>query len=97
MSTSAAQVVFRLVFNVPEPHVAACKSAIFAAGAGRYPDSNYTECCWTTIGIGQFRPGSGTNSHIGSVGELEQVTEMRVETPCVGKDVATKAVEALKA
>jgi hypothetical protein len=30
------------------------------------------------------------------VGELEQVEEVKVETVCVGRDVAGKAVEALK-
>lgn len=33
---------------------------------------------------------------IGKVGDLEHVEEMRVETLCVGRDVAEKAVEALK-
>ena len=97
MSISGAAAVFRLVFNVPESHLAACKRAVFAAGAGQYPTGSYTECCWTTNGTGQFRPGNGTNPHIGSVGELEHVPEVRVETPCVGEDIARKAVEALKA
>ncbi|KAH6984362.1 GTP cyclohydrolase 1 type 2/Nif3 [Ilyonectria sp. MPI-CAGE-AT-0026] len=97
MSTSAtAATVFRLVFNVPESHVAACKAAIFAAGAGRYPKGTYTECCWTTMGTGQFRPGDAANPTIGVVGELEYVPEVRVEAPCVGREVAKKAVEALK-
>lgn len=97
MSTSATAVtVFRLVFNVPESHVAACKAAIFAAGAGRYPKGTYTECCWTTMGTGQFRPGDAANPTIGAVGELEYVPEVRVEAPCVGREVAKKAVEALK-
>jgi hypothetical protein len=33
---------------------------------------------------------------IGKVGELEEVDECRVEVLCVGKDIAVKAVEALK-
>lgn len=88
--------VFRLIFYVPETHVDACKAAIFAAGAGRYPNSSYTECCWTTLGTGQFRPVAGANPHIGTVDKLESVPEIRVEAPCVGHDVAKKAVEALK-
>ena len=88
---------FRLVFTVPLPALEACKAAIFAAGAGRYPGpGNYTECCWTTMGTGQFRPGDTANPHIGSVGALEKVEEARVETLCLGEDVARKAVEALK-
>ncbi len=88
---------FKLVFFVPESALRACKTAIFAAGAGRYPGpGNYTECCWTAMGVGQFRPGDSANPNIGSVGVLEEVKEARVETVCVGEDVAKKAVEALK-
>jgi len=88
---------FRLVLSVPPSALAVCKDAIFAAGAGRYPGpANYSECCWTTIGTGQFRPGNAADPHIGKIGQLEEVPEIRVETICVGEDVARKAVEALK-
>jgi hypothetical protein len=93
----SARVRFKLVFFVPPSALGACKAAIFAVGAGRYPGpGNYTECCWTTMGTGQFRPGDTANPHIGSVGALEEVQEARVETLCDGEDVARKAVEALK-
>lgn len=88
---------FKLIFLVPPSFLEACKAAIFAVGAGRYPgQGNYTECCWTTIGTGQFRPGDTANPHIGTVGALEQVQEARVETLCISENVARKAVEALK-
>ena len=88
---------FKLVFFVPASALAVTKAAIFAAGAGRYPGpGGYTECCWQTVGTGQFRPGQSANPNIGSVGELESVEEVRVETLCVGRDVAQKAVAALK-
>lgn len=88
---------FKLVFFVPPAALVACKAAIFAAGAGRYPGpGNYTECCWTSMGTGQFRPGDRANPHIGSVGAFEEVQEAKVETLCLGEDVARKAVEALK-
>jgi hypothetical protein len=93
---SAGEKVYTLCFTVPESHVAACKAAIFAAGAGRHPDSKYTECCWCTSGTGQFRPGDSARPDLGTVGELEFVPEVRVETPCVGKDVVRRAVMALK-
>ncbi|GAB1318501.1 ATP phosphoribosyltransferase [Madurella fahalii] len=94
---AAALARYKLVFHVPPAALEACKSAIFAAGAGRYPGSgNYTECCFTTLGTGQFRPGDTANPHIGKVGALEYVEEARVETLCVGEDVARKAVAALK-
>lgn len=88
---------FKLVFFVPVSVLDDVKAAVFAVGAGRYPGpGNYTECAWQTIGTGQFRPGDAANPHIGTVGALEQVEEARVETLCVGEDVAKKAVAALK-
>jgi len=96
-AAAAVAVRFRLVFNVPLSALESCKSAIFAAGAGRYPGpGEYTECCWTVIGTGQFRPGQTANPHLGKPGALETVQEARVETLCVGEDVARKAVAALK-
>jgi hypothetical protein len=105
----ASPALFRLIFNVPESHVAACKTAIFAAGAGRNeqpPDdknsgttpgsTHYTERCWTALGTGQFRPGDAARPHLGAVGVLEQVPEVRVEAPCCGEEVVRRAVEALK-
>ncbi|KAI1448315.1 GTP cyclohydrolase 1 type 2/Nif3 [Annulohypoxylon stygium] len=94
---SAATKSFTLIFYAPVSAVQACKTAIFAAGAGRYPGpGNYTECCWSTSGTGQFRPGDAANPHIGKVGALEETPEVRVETLCVGEDVVKGAVAALK-
>lgn len=92
-----AAVRFKLVFHVPPSSLQSVKSAIFPAGAGRYsgPGPN-TECYWTTLGTGQFRPGETANPNIGSRGKVEEVEEARVETLCVGEDVASKAVEELK-
>ena len=96
MASTAAR--FTLVFYVPSDALAACKAAIFAAGAGRYPGpGKYTECCWTVMGKGQFRPGDTAKPHIGSVGALAKEDEARVETLCVSEAVVRKAVEALKA
>ena len=89
---------FSLIFYAPPAAVEACKAAIFAAGAGRYPGpGKYTEVCYTTVGTGQFRPGDTANPHIGTAGGgLEHVQEARVETLCVGEEVARRAVAALK-
>ncbi|KAH8714834.1 structural toxin protein RtxA [Phaeosphaeriaceae sp. PMI808] len=88
---------FKLVFYVPPTALNTCKTAIFDAGAGRYLSlDKYTECAFVSKGIGQFRPGDSADPHIGNIGELEYVEEMKVETICVGRDVAVKAVEALK-
>jgi hypothetical protein len=94
---SAVKKRFKLVFFVPPENLQAVKSAIFAAGAGKYPGpGNYTECAWRTLGTGQFRPGDTANPHIGKVGAVEEVQEYRVETLCNGEDVTRSVVEALK-
>ncbi|EHK96753.1 putative UPF0135 protein [Glarea lozoyensis 74030] len=87
---------YKLFFFTPLHALEPCKTAIFAAGAGRYPGGNYTECCWTVSGKGQFRPRDTANPHIGSVGTLEHTEEARVEAICFGEDVAREAVAALK-
>jgi hypothetical protein len=93
---SATATKFRLVFFTPVHSLEACKAAVFTAGAGRYPVGKYTECCWTVLGTGQFRPGDAANPHIGEVGKLEYTEEVRVEVMCFGEEVARKAVAALK-
>ncbi|OBT92297.1 hypothetical protein VE01_09521 [Pseudogymnoascus verrucosus] len=99
-STAAAAATltrYKLVFFVPPSSLSACKTAIFAAGAGRYPGpGSYTEVCWTTLGTGQFRPGDAAKPAIGTVGKLEVLEEVRVETLCQGEEVVRRAVEALK-
>lgn len=88
---------FKLVFFVPLSALEPCKAAIFAVGAGRYPGlGKYTECCWTALGTGQFRPGDTANPSVGKLGKLEEVQEAKVETLCVGEDVVRNAVKALK-
>ncbi|KAM7222133.1 GTP cyclohydrolase 1 type 2/Nif3 [Rhypophila decipiens] len=95
---AAAVTRFKLIFHVPPSALETCKKAIFAAGAGRYPGpGNYTECCWTVMGTGQFRPGEAASPHIGTVGTLEKIKEAKVETLCVGEEVTKQAVAALKA
>ena len=93
----AAPPRFKLVFFAPSSAVAACQAAVFAAGAGRVPGrGNYSECAFVSRGTGQFRPGDEARPHVGTLGKLEQVEEVRCETICVGSDTARAAVDALK-
>ncbi|CCC11012.1 unnamed protein product [Sordaria macrospora k-hell] len=85
---------YTLVFHAEPQFVDTVKQAVFAAGAGRYP--NYSECCWTANGTGQFRPVGAANPHTGEVGVLEKIEELRVEMLCDSEETARKAVEALK-
>lgn len=63
----AAPQRFKLIFFVPHAAVNACKSAIFAVGAGKFPGpGGYSECCFVTKGMGQFRPGDQANPAVRS-------------------------------
>lgn len=66
-----------LVFTVPVDDTDSVLAALFASGAGKI--GNYDSCAFVSPGRGQFRPLTGANPTIGSVGDLEYVEENRVE------------------
>jgi hypothetical protein len=94
-TSSSSPERFKLIFFTPPSHLPAIKTAIFSTGAGRY--EKYSECCFTSPGIGQFRPAANANPAIGEAGgKLEEVEEVRCEILCVGREVTRRAVEELK-
>lgn len=86
--------MYKLAFFVPTADAEAVKEAVFTTGAGRIGD--YEACCFQTRGYGQFRPLEGADPHIGRVGDLEQVEELKVELVCDDALIG-QAVSALKA
>jgi len=72
--------MYKLAFFVPLADAETVKEAVFATGAGRIGD--YEACCFETRGTGQFRPLKGANPHIGRLGDLERVEELKVELVC---------------
>lgn len=85
--------MYKLSFFVPDEQLAEVKAAVFATGAGKIGD--YDHCCWQVLGQGQFRPLKGSNPFIGSVGDIESVSEWKVELVCSDELIAD-AVLALK-
>ena len=85
--------MYKICVYVPENSVENVKQALFDAGAGRI--GNYDSCCWQTVGVGQFRPLSGSNPAIGSPGEVESVSEIKIELVCEDEFVKG-AVEAMR-
>jgi hypothetical protein len=86
--------MYVLVTYVPESHLESLKAALFSAGAGRI--GAYDSCSWQCLGQGQFRPLSGAHPFLGKEGELERVSEWRLE--CVLEEsAAAKVLAALKA
>lgn len=80
--------MYKITFYVPESHLDAVKHVMFDAGAGRMGD--YEHCCWQTKGVGQYRPLSGADPHIGTIDETSTVDEYLVEMVC--EDAAIKKV-----
>ncbi|WP_136068783.1 YqfO family protein [Modicisalibacter radicis] len=85
--------MYKLAFFVPVESAEDVKEAVFESGAGRIGD--YEACCFQTPGTGQFRPLDGADPHVGRVGELERVAELKVELVC-RDDRIHAAVAALK-
>ena len=82
--------MYKLCFYVPEENLEQVKSALFNAGAGKIGD--YDQCCWQVKGRGQFRPLEGSAPAIGSQGEVETLSEWKVELVC--EDALIKPVVA---
>ena len=72
--------LYSLVFYVPEDHCECVKRALFEKGAGRY--GKYDSCSWQVKGDGQYRPLKGSDPFLGTEGEVEKVSEYRVEMVC---------------
>ena len=67
----------KLVAFVPHIDAERVLDALAAAGAGTIGE--YERCAWSITGVGTFRPLTGANPTIGTVGEIEDVPEKRIE------------------
>ncbi|MBO6851066.1 MAG: NGG1p interacting factor NIF3 [Marinobacter sp.] len=85
--------MYKICYFVPESHLEETKSALFGAGAGRIGD--YDCCAWQSLGQGQFRPLAGSQPFIGQQGQVEKVSEYKVELVC-DDGVIRQAIEAFK-
>lgn len=72
--------MYKLCFYIPESHLESVKLALFEAGAGRQGD--YDQCCWQSLGEGQFRPLAGSKPYLGQAHQLSRVAEYKVEMLC---------------
>ena len=87
--------ILKLVVFVPEEHVDKVRESITKAGAGGMGD--YTECSFQTSGTGMFRPQPGANPFVGTVGSLESVQEVRLETIAPARSIERVIRAMLKA
>lgn len=82
----------KLVVFVPEESADHLREALGHAGAGAI--GNYSHCTFSGTGQGRFLPGDNTQPHIGEIGKLEAVNEVRVET-IFPKSIEKKVIQAM--
>lgn len=67
----------KITVFVPDDHAAMLREAMSEAGGGAIGD--YDRCAFSVAGAGTFRPLPGAHPFLGTVGEIEQVAETRIE------------------
>ncbi|NCO11811.1 hypothetical protein CO038_02495 [Candidatus Pacearchaeota archaeon CG_4_9_14_0_2_um_filter_39_13] len=83
----------KIAVFTPTTHADKVREAIAKAGGGNI--GNYTDCTFSSEGIGRFRPNEKANPHIGKANKLEEVEEERIEFICPKKD-AKQIIKAIK-
>jgi dinuclear metal center YbgI/SA1388 family protein len=84
----------KLVAFVPVDAADRVRSALAEAGAGAL--GSYDSCTFSAPGEGRFRPLEGASPAVGSIGAVEVVDEVRVET-LYPRPLRTSVVAALRA
>lgn len=82
----------KLAVFVPSDHHRQVLDAVCGAGAGWI--GKYSSCTFNIPGKGTFRPEEGARPYMGTVGDLEEVEEIRLET-VVPEDRLGPVVEAM--
>lgn len=83
----------KLVTFIPHEHVERVREALAAAGAGVI--GRYSHCTFGVAGEGTFLPREGASPFVGAVGEIERVSEVRLEV-VVARSLKGRVVQALK-
>lgn len=69
--------LFQLYTYVPEAYLNTVRDALFAAGAGQI--GNYSECGFSTSGIGTFKPNEKANPFSGELLVRKEEQEIKIE------------------
>ncbi len=78
----------KLSTYVPQEHIDTVRNALFAAGAGSI--GKYSQCSFTSQGIGSFLPHEDANPTLGTPGKLHSTEEVQLQV--VFEDQYTAAV-----
>jgi dinuclear metal center YbgI/SA1388 family protein len=67
----------KLIVYVPALHTEKVRNAVFAAGGGAI--GNYSDCSFSSKGIGTFKANEGSNPWTGKIGERNEEAEEKLE------------------
>lgn len=73
----STQGLSKLVSFIPKEHLSKVMDAVHEAGAGSV--GKYDNCSFQITGTGKFRPTAEAKPHLGEVGKMEEVEEVRIE------------------
>ena len=90
LDVTNSQTLYKLAVYVPKTHELVLREALGEAGAGYI--GNYSHCTFNTQGIGTFKPDENTNPFIGTVGQIEEVEEVKIET-IVPQSILQKTID----
>ena len=90
LDVTNSQTLYKLAVYVPKTHELVLREALGEAGAGYI--GNYSHCTFNTRGIGTFKPDENTNPFIGTVGQIEEVEEVKIET-IVPQSILQKTID----
>ncbi|TDQ41720.1 Nif3-like dinuclear metal center hexameric protein [Aureibacillus halotolerans] len=93
LAETSTEKLHKLIIFVPETHTEDVHTAMAAAGGGAL--GNYSACAFQTSGVGMFKPNEEATPYLGSAGELEKVSEVRLEM-IVHEPVLQKVLSAAK-
>jgi hypothetical protein len=85
--------MYHIACYIPQSHLELVKKSMFEAGAGHV--GNYDSCSFEFVGLGQFRPLQGSDPFLGKPGEVELVTEVKLEMMCK-KEFIKDVIKALR-
>jgi dinuclear metal center YbgI/SA1388 family protein len=85
LSPTFSESLYKVAVYVPKSHADQVREAMGRQGAGDIGDYSY--CSFNTQGMGTFRPEKGATPFIGSIGKLEQVEEVKIETVVAKKQL----------
>jgi dinuclear metal center YbgI/SA1388 family protein len=85
--------LYKIVVYLPKTHERNILNALSSSGAGFI--GNYSDCSFSSIGVGRFKPLEGSNPFIGELNEVEEVEEVRIEA-IVTKKILHKTIYEVK-